>query len=128
MLVGQDMIQQSQKVVTQIRKRIKVVQNQQKFYADSRRRELEFKVNDLVFLTVSPSKQNIRFGKKGKLSLRYIGLFPILKRVGDVAYELTLPPHLLAVHLVFHISMLRYITDSSHIINFKEIQLCPNLS
>lgn len=46
-----------------------------------------------------------------------------------VAYELALPQHLLAVHPIFHISMLmRYIPDQSHIINYKEIELQPNLS
>ncbi|WMV09534.1 hypothetical protein MTR67_002919 [Solanum verrucosum] len=49
----------------------------------------------------------MRFDKKGKLSPRYIGPYRISKRVGNVAYELELPPELAEVHLFFHISMLK---------------------
>ncbi|XP_059277647.1 uncharacterized protein LOC132031746 [Lycium ferocissimum] len=41
----------------------------------------------------------MRFGKKGKWSPRFIGPFEILRRVGEVAYELALPPYLAGVHL-----------------------------
>ena len=60
-----------------------------------------------VLLKVSPMKGVMRFGKRGKLSPRYIGPFEVLKRVGEVAYELALPPGLSGVHLVFHVSMLK---------------------
>ena len=49
----------------------------------------------------------MRFGKKGKLSPRYVGLYKILKRIGKVAYQLELPAKLAAVHPVFHISLLK---------------------
>ena len=48
----------------------------------------------------------MRFGKKGKLSPRYVGLFEVLRRIGKVAYELKLPSELASVHLVFHVTML----------------------
>ncbi|WMV42149.1 hypothetical protein MTR67_035534 [Solanum verrucosum] len=64
-----------------------------------------------VFLTVSPMKGDMRFGKKGKLSPRYIGPYRILERVGNVSYELELPVELAAVHPDFHISLLNKCVD-----------------
>jgi len=70
----------------------------------------------------------MRFGKKGKLSPRYIGPFEILERVGNVAYRLELPEELKGVHPVFHVSMLRkYLPDPTHVIQPQEIQLERNL-
>ena len=50
-----------------------------------------------------------RFGKKGKLSLRFIGPFEVTERIGEVAYRLALPERLKGsgLHDVFHVSMLR---------------------
>jgi hypothetical protein len=48
-----------------------------------------------------------RFGVKGKLAPRYIGLFPILERCGQVAYRLLLLESLSVVHNMFHISQLK---------------------
>ncbi|WMV30164.1 hypothetical protein MTR67_023549 [Solanum verrucosum] len=56
---------------------------------------------------ISPMKGVMRFGKKGKLSPRYVGPYEILKRARKVDYELKLPIELASVHPVFHISMLR---------------------
>ena len=65
--------------------------SEQKSYADVRRRKLEFNVGDKVFLKIAPMKGVMRFGKKGKLSPRYIGPYEILERIGKVAYRLALP-------------------------------------
>ncbi|WMV08326.1 hypothetical protein MTR67_001711 [Solanum verrucosum] len=71
----------------------------------------------------------MRFGKKGKLSPRYIGPYRISKRVGNVAYELELPQELATVHPVFHISMLKKcMSDPSLIIPTKDISINDSLS
>ena len=49
----------------------------------------------------------MRFGKKGKLSPKYVGPYMILKRIGKVAYELEFPAELAGVHSVFLISLLK---------------------
>nr|GEV39255.1 reverse transcriptase domain-containing protein [Tanacetum cinerariifolium] len=78
-----------------------------KSYADVRHKPLEFEVGDKVMLKVSPWKGVIRFGKRGKLSPRYIGPFKILSRVGSVAYKLELPRELQGIHNTFHVSNLK---------------------
>ena len=71
----------------------------------------------------------MRFGKKGKLSLRYIGPYEILQRVGNVAYELKLPQNLSFVHLVFHISMLKKcLGDPTSILPVKGLGVDEKLS
>ena len=60
-----------------------------------------------MYLKVSPIRGMRRFKVKGKLSPRFIGPFLILKRVGEVAYQLELPNHLADVHNVFHVSQLK---------------------
>ncbi|XP_070014033.1 uncharacterized protein [Nicotiana sylvestris] len=55
-----------------IKVRLKTAQSRQKSYLDVRRRDLEFKEDDWVFLKVSPMKGIMQFGRKGKLSLRKV--------------------------------------------------------
>ena len=105
-----------------IRKRLLTTQSQQKSYTDTRQRPLEFEAGDHVFLKVMPKRGVIRFGKRGKLSPRYIGSFEVVKRVGIVAYWLALPPSLSSVHDVFHVSMLwKYTIDQTHIVDWGEL-------
>ncbi|XP_073017865.1 uncharacterized protein [Primulina eburnea] len=95
--------------------RMRAAQDRQAKYSNIRRRPLIFEKGDKVFLKISPFRGTIRFGKKGKLSPRFIGPYEILERVGDLAYRLALPPALSGVHDVFHVSMLRkYHPDPSH--------------
>ena len=84
----------------------------QKSYIDVRRRPLEFEVGDHVFLKVIPKRGVVRFGKRGKLSPRFMGSFEILERLGTVAYRLALPTSMLGVREVFHVSMLREYTPN----------------
>ena len=63
----------------------------------------------------------VRFGKRDKLSSRFIGPFEILERVGTIAYRLALPPSMSGVHEVFHVSMLRrYTPDPAHVVDWGE--------
>ncbi|XP_074303274.1 uncharacterized protein LOC141637731 [Silene latifolia] len=95
-----------------------------KSYADVRRRPLEFEVSDLVFLRVSPMKGVKRFGIKGKLSPKFIGPYPIVERVGEVAYKLKLPASMGKTHDVFHVSQLRkYVSDPAHVIEPEVLEI-----
>ncbi|XP_070054601.1 uncharacterized protein [Nicotiana tomentosiformis] len=91
-------------------------------------RDLSFLVGEKVLLKVSPMKGIMRFGKKSKLSLRFIVPCEVLRRVGEVSYELYLPPSLSGVHSVFHVSMLRrYHADRSHMLDYSTVQLDESL-
>ncbi|EOY26623.1 Uncharacterized protein TCM_028506 [Theobroma cacao] len=73
-------------------------------------------------------KNMIRFTKRGKLNLRYIGPFRIIEKFGPVAYRLELAPELDRIHNVFHISMLKkYVPDPSHILEAPPIELQEDL-
>ncbi|KAL5544529.1 hypothetical protein UlMin_008313 [Ulmus minor] len=112
-----------------IRERMKTAQDRQKSYADKRRRPLEFQVGDSVFLKIAPMKGVMRFGKRGKLSPRYIGPFEILEKVGKVAYRLALPPDLSSVHNVFHVSILKkYVPDPTHVLEHEPIEVHEDLT
>ncbi|XP_060968459.1 uncharacterized protein LOC133036010 [Cannabis sativa] len=100
-------------------------------WSDLKRRDIEFEVGDHVFLRVTPRKglSVKRFGKRGKLSPRYVGPFQILDRVGSVAYRIALPPSLSGVHNVFHVSQLRkYVSDPSHVLSYETLGLQEDLS
>ncbi|CAM8926435.1 unnamed protein product [Rhodiola kirilowii] len=128
-LLRPDFIRITTEKVCLIKDKLLTAQSRQKSYADPKRRELEFQVGDHVFLRVSLMKGVMRFGKKGKLSPRYIGPFEILERVGNVAYRLALPPTLSSMNPVFHILMLRkYISDPSHVLEYERVQMDDTLT
>ena len=123
-ITGPDLIRDTSEKVSLIRQCLFTAQSWQKSYADVRRRPLEFEVGDHVFLKVMPKRGVVKFGKRGKLSPRFIGSFEILERVGTVAYRLSLLPSMSGVHEVFHVSMLRkYTPDPAHVVNWGQIEV-----
>ena len=87
-LVGPELVQITLEKVKVVRDNLKISRDRQKSYADNRRRDLQFEIGNRVFLKISPWKSVFRFGKRGKLSPRYIGLYEIVSKVGPVAYRL----------------------------------------
>ena len=128
-LRGPEMVVEAVEIARIVRDRLRIAQDRYKHWADAKRRHLEFAVGDLVFLRISPTRGLIRFGRRGKLSPRFIGPFPVEARVGEVAYRLTLPDSLAAVHPVFHVSQLRRcIGGHTHLTDFSEIEVRPDLT
>lgn len=106
-LYGTDLVKDALEKVKLIQERLCIAQSRQKSYADQKARDLSFEVGKKVLLKFSTMKGIMRFGKKGKLSLRFIGPFEVLRRVGEVAYEVDFPSSLSGFHPIFHVSMLR---------------------
>ncbi|GJV13213.1 putative reverse transcriptase domain-containing protein [Tanacetum coccineum] len=127
-LIGPEIVQETTKKIIQIRERLKMARSRQKSYPDKRRKPLEFKVGDRVLLKVSPWKGVVRFGRKGKLTPRYVGPFEIVKRVGPVAYRLKLPQELSYVHNTFHVSNLKkFLAEPDVQVPLDEIEIDENL-
>ena len=128
-LVGPEIVEETTQNVQVIKANLKAAQDRQKSLADRHATDRVYKVGDWVFLKLSPWKGVVRFGKKGKMSPRYIGPYQITERVGEVAYRLELPPELARVHNVFHVSMLRhYVSDPSHVLPPQPLEINPDLS
>ncbi|WVZ97274.1 hypothetical protein U9M48_042823 [Paspalum notatum var. saurae] len=126
---GPDLVTQAEKQVKFIHENLKRAQSRQKSYSDRRRRPLVFEKGDHVYLQVSPMKGVHRFGVKGKLAPRYVGPFQIIERCGLVAYRLELPPHLAAVHDVFHVSQLKKcLRVPKEAVDTSQIQVEPDLT
>jgi hypothetical protein len=90
---------------------------------------LEFAEGEQVFLKLTPRRSFGKNKERRKLQPRYIGPFPIVQRIGKVAYWLVLPLELQGIHDVFHVSQLRqYIVDPNHVVNDEAIKLTTNLS
>ncbi|GJU10392.1 putative reverse transcriptase domain-containing protein [Tanacetum coccineum] len=106
-LISPERVQETMDKVVLIKKRLKAARDRQKSYVDDKQKPLEFEVGDQVLLKVSPWKGVVHFGKKGKLTPRYVGPFEILERIGLVAYRLRLPQELSSVHDTFHVSNLK---------------------
>ena len=128
-VIGPNIVKDTEEKVQVIRKRLKAAGDRQKSYADLKKRDIAYEVGDKVFLKVSSWRKILRFGKKGKLSLRFIGSYEVLEQIGPVAYRLALPPELAKLHDVFHVSMLwRYRSDESHILPVQDVQVQADLS
>ncbi|GKE69801.1 putative reverse transcriptase domain-containing protein [Tanacetum coccineum] len=121
-------IHETTEKIVQIKSRIQATLDQQKSYANIKRKPLEFKVGDQVMLKVSPWKAVVRFGKRGKLNLRYVGPFKVIDRVRNVSYKLELPQQLSRVHNTFHVSNLKKcLSDESLVIPLEELRIDDKL-
>ncbi|GJZ96538.1 putative reverse transcriptase domain-containing protein [Tanacetum coccineum] len=119
-LTGPKLIRETTEKIVQIKNRLLTTRSRQKSYADRRTKLLEFEVGDMVLLKVSPWKGAVHFGKRGKLSPRYIASFKILARVGPVAYTLELPEELKGIHSTFHVLNLKKCLAEGNIVTKDE--------
>jgi len=104
LVLDPEFLWQTSDKVKAIQERMKAIQSREKFYADKRRRPLEFEIRDHMFLRVTPTADIGRAIKSRKLTLRFVGPYQILRRIGMTAYEIAFPPHLVNLHNVFNVS------------------------
>jgi len=100
-LIGPELIQQTNEKVKMIQERMKTSLSRQKAYADRRRRPLEFSAGEHIFFRVTPFTSVGRALKFKKFTHKFIGPYQILRRIGHVAYEIALPPPLANIHNIF---------------------------
>ncbi|XP_070045112.1 uncharacterized protein [Nicotiana tomentosiformis] len=126
---GPYLMHQDMEKVKIIAEQLTTTQSHHRSYSNVRCRDLEFKDDDWVFLKVSLMKGIMRFGKKGKLILRYVGSYIIIQRIGLLGYKLELPPEMSLVHPVFYVSMLKKVVgDPSFIILVETIEVNEELT
>ncbi|XP_075086210.1 uncharacterized protein LOC142168933 [Nicotiana tabacum] len=118
--LGTDLVRDALEKVKLIQKRLCTTQSRQKSYADRKDRDVAYIVDEKVLFKLLLMKGVMRSGRTGTLIPQYIGPFEVLERVEEVAYRLSLPPSLLGVHQVFHVSMLRKCYgDPLHVLDFS---------
>ena len=98
--------------LTRAKENIEAAQRSQSHYANLHRRNITFKVGDMVLV----SSKNLQLvgdaHRARKLTSRFIGPYPVKRVINDNAYELELPANL-RIHPVINVSQLKPYRDGT---------------
>ncbi|KAL6194361.1 hypothetical protein ACLB2K_035445 [Fragaria x ananassa] len=91
-----------------VKRNLHQAQARMKAYYDRNHTECQFQVGDWVYVRLQPYKQTSESTTSfHKLASRYYGLFQVLERIGEVAYNKLQLPATARIHNVFHVSLLK---------------------
>lgn len=111
----EELLRERDIILDEIKLYLSQSQQRMRLMADKKRRPLEFQVGDLVFLKLQPYRQKSLARRPfEKLAPRFYGPYPVVQRIGSVAYKLELPSSA-RIHPVFHVSQLKLAQGSSYI-------------
>ncbi|KAI5416307.1 hypothetical protein KIW84_041381 [Lathyrus oleraceus] len=100
-------------MIKELQEQLLKAQDMMRNQANKHRREVVYEVGDKVFLKIQPYKmKSLAKRLNQKLSPRFYGPYEIVKRVGEVAYQLKLPDDT-RVYPVFHVSLLKKAISAS---------------
>ncbi|EOY26510.1 DNA/RNA polymerases superfamily protein [Theobroma cacao] len=115
-LVNVELIDLTNDKVKVIRERLKTAQDRQKNYSDKRRKDLEFEVDDKVFLKVPPWKDLDRIHNVFHISM-------LKKYVPDPSHILETPPIELHEDLKFEVKPVRILDRKNRVLKNKSIPM-----
>jgi hypothetical protein len=119
--VQRDLVDRDE-ALRQLREQLLRAQERMKGQADKRRNDRNFVCGEWVFVKLRAHRQQSVVTRiNAKLAARYYGPYPIIEKVGAVAYKLKLPDGS-RVHPVFHVSLLKKAVG-----NYQEDDELPEL-
>ncbi|KAJ9509499.1 hypothetical protein QJQ45_001949 [Haematococcus lacustris] len=99
-----------QEAVAKAKLCMQAAQQRQAAYANQDRRDVHYKVGQMVLLSIK--NMRLKPGKARKLLPRFVGPFKVLDLVGQVAVNLQLPASMSRLHPVFHVSLIKPYTGT----------------